>query len=188
MSPFNFIRPAFGLATAFGAVAAVVLGVLPASAATFACIGGTPDANCHGLFTSQANVLALSTSVATPGNGSPLIAVTPAQIRRQDFDISPAVNDPNAFTIRWAPRGVVSNLCVTVSGGLRSRIRLFNCTGTTDQHWREVSRGTAGGFNLINVLTGLAMTQVAGTNQVQARAVGTGTGSNKIWNTIIVTL
>ena len=176
----KFLGPAFGLATVFGAVAAVVLGVLPASAATVACAGGTPDANCFGLATSQTTPLALSASVTSPISGSPLVAVAPAFNRRQDFDISPAVSNPDVFTIRWAPRGVLSNLCVTETGGLMTRVRLVNCIGTTDQHWRFVPRGP--GFNVVNVLTGLAMTQVAGTNLVQVRSVGTGTGLNKIWN------
>jgi hypothetical protein len=179
MSRFKFLGSAFGLATVVGAVAAVVVGVLPASAATIACTGGAPDANCFGLVTSQTTPLALSTSVTSPTSGSPLVAVAPAFNRRQDFDISPAVNNPDVFTIRWAPRGVLSRLCVTETGGLMSRVRLVNCVGTTDQHWRFVPRGS--GFNVINALTGLAMTQVAGTNQVQVRSVGTGTGLNKIW-------
>jgi len=180
MSRLKLLGSAFGLATVFGAVAAVVLGVLPASAATVACTGGAPDANCFGLATSQAIPLALSASVTTPTSGSPLVAVAPAFNRRQDFDISPAVSNPDVYTIRWAPRGVLSNLCVTETGGLMTRVRLASCLGTTDQHWRFVPRGT--GFNVINVLTGLAMTQVAGTNVVQVRSVGTGTGLNKIWN------
>jgi hypothetical protein len=174
-----FLGSAFGLATVFGAVAAVVLGVLPASAATVACTGGTPDANCFGLVTSQAAPLTLSASVTSPTSGSPLVAVASAFNRRQDFDISPAVSNPDVFTIRWAPRGVLSRLCVTETGGLRSRVRLVTCIGTTDQHWRFVPQGA--GFNVINVLTGLAMTQVTGTNLVQVRSVGTGTGLNKIW-------
>lgn len=178
MSRFKFLGSAFGLATVVGAVAAVVVGVLPASAATIACTGGTnPD--CHGLVTSQTTALALSTSVTSPTSGSRLAAVAPAFNRRQDFDISPAVSNPDVFTIRWAPRGVLSRLCVTETGGLRSRVRLVTCIGTTDQHWRFVPQGA--GFNVINVLTGLAMTQVTGTNLVQVRSVGTGTGLNKIW-------
>jgi hypothetical protein len=178
MSRFKFLGSAFGLATVVGAVAAVVVGVLPASAATIACTGGTnPD--CHGLVTSQTTALALSTSVTSPTSGSRLAAVAPAFNRRQDFDISPAVSNPDVFTIRWAPRGVLSRLCVTETGGLGTRVRLVTCISTTDQHWRLVTRGA--GVNVINVLTGLAMTQVAGTDLVEVRSVGTGTGLNKIW-------
>jgi hypothetical protein len=178
MSRFKFLGPAFSLATVIGAVAAVVLGVLPAAAATNSCTSGT-NSTCFGLVTSQPHPLALSTSVAAPTSGSRLAAVTPALIRRQDFDIRPAVNNPDVVIIRWAPRGVLSNLCVTETGGLGSRVRLATCLSTTDQHWRLVTRG--GGVNVINVLTGLAMTQVAGTDLVEVRAVGTGTGLNKIW-------
>ena len=53
MSRFKFLGSAFGLATVVGSVAAVVVGVLPASAATIACTGGAPDANCFGLVASQ---------------------------------------------------------------------------------------------------------------------------------------
>jgi hypothetical protein len=177
MFRFKFLGPAFGLAAAAGAVAAVLLGVLPASAATTACTNGPAD--CFGLVTSQTHSLALSTSVAAPTSGSRLAAVPPALIRRQDFVIRPAVNNPSVNIIRWAPRGVLSNLCVTETGGLGTRVRLVTCLSTTDQHWRFVPRG--GGFNVINALTGLAMTQVAGTDLVEVRSVGTGTGLNKIW-------
>ena len=43
---------------------------------------------------------------------------------------------------------------------------------------------SAGGFNVVNVLSGLALTQApAGTTQVQVRGFTTGTSLNKRWDT-----
>jgi hypothetical protein len=78
---------------------------------------------------------------------------------------------------RWAPSGVPSNFCATVTGGTQTPVRLERCTGANNQIWSPTLQAT--GVNWINKATGLAMTNASGA--VQVRSVGTGTGLNKRW-------
>lgn len=164
-------------------VVAVALVPGTASAQTQACgnTPGTAASFCTGLHTAQATARYLSVNAASPVAGSPLIAVAKAFSRRQDFQVVTVAT--GVFTIRWAPRGVISNMCATQTGGVNSRVRLAVCNGSPAQDWSAVAN-SAGGFNVVNVLSGLALTQApAGTTQVQVRGFTTGTSLNKRWDT-----
>jgi len=171
-----------GLVLTIAPLAALAAALAPAGAVTTACSAGD-SGFCGGQSTVQAAPAALSVQ-NIPGSraGQALVAVTPSATRRQDWDLRvPAsggsgTGGPDKI-FRWAPSGVPSNWCATVVGFVQSAVRLERCTGSTDQIWRPAAQAT--GVNWVNVLTGLALTDVSGA--VQVRSVGQGTGLNKRW-------
>lgn len=161
------------------ATAGLMAFAIPAGAVTNACASGD-GGFCGGQSTVQAApaALAVGAPAAQVKAGTPLVAVTPAVSLRQDFDQRNPVNPVNNDKIfKWAPRGVLSNLCVTETGGTKSQLTLQRCVGSQNQRWTPAAQ--ASGFNWVNDATGLAMTNASG--MVQARSVGTGTALNKRW-------
>jgi hypothetical protein len=182
------IRTAFPPAVAGAACAAplLALGLIlagPASAGThpretMACDAAATSA-CAGLV-DQALVpnLALSADSGTPVPGSRVITGEPADSRRQDFIVKAPFGDGSVTVIRWAPRGVPSNLCVTGHTPNGSLATFTRCRGLTRQQFTEVP-GADGAFVLVNKATGLALRISAVTGEVFNKDPGLGTGLNE---------
>lgn len=123
--------------------------------------------------------LALSVSSGTPVSGSPLVAAAPASIRRQDFIVSTPFADNTLTTIRWAPRGVGSNLCVTSHSDNGTAATFTRCRGIARQSFREVPGVAPGDFVLVCPVTGLALRIDTATGEVLNKDPGQGTGANE---------
>lgn len=167
------------LAVAAGIGSVCLFTALPAQAVTVGC--ATLDGGfCGGQTTVQATPAAMTVN-GPAGNAKPgteLVGTTPADSQRQDFDQRNPLNPVNNDKVfKFAPRGALTNLCVTDVGGVGSVVVLERCNGGENQRWQPVEQDT--GFNWINDATGLALTNVNGTLRV--RPDGLGTATDKRW-------
>ena len=146
------------LAVAAAALLSPLLLALPAGAASPPCTADVSGNNCQSIADHDSPSHALQT--VTGLAGSRLVAVTPSALtQRQDFAVRRAANQPFSFVIKYDPQDVLSNLCVTEVGGVRSHPVLQTCDGSTPQHWRITDpEGGQPGSNITNVVTGFALT------------------------------
>lgn len=179
----NMIRNLRLLTVATAAAGGLIASAASASAGvtpkeTFACDAAAASA-CAGVV-DQALVpnMALSTDSGTPAPGARLITGEPGNSRRQDFIVKAPFGDGSTTVIRWAPRGVPSNLCVTGHTPNGSLATFTRCRGLTRQQFTEVP-GVGGAFVLVNKATGLALRISGVTGEVFNKDPGQGTGLNE---------